>query len=125
MQYILSIIIFILGVLTPAHFTETINQENFTPDQLEQAKKLIEKYTQEDIASLDSELIYKQNCSACHGRKGGLGLAGASNLKKSTFSLEERVATLYFGLNKMQSYKDAMSEKELVAVAGYLEGLRK
>lgn len=114
-----------LGIITPAHFIDNQSQDNFTPEQLEKANELIDQFTEKDLATLDAELLYKQNCSACHGRKGGLGLAGASNLKKSTFALEERVATLYFGLNKMKSYKDALSEKELVAVAGYLEGLKK
>ena len=123
MHYIISL--FLVFSSSFLAFNSEQGDPMFTAEQLTKYKALIEQFSEEDIAAVDAALIYKQKCSSCHGRKGGLGLAGATNLKTSALSLEERVATVYFGKNKMQSYKEALKKDELVAVSVYLESLRK
>lgn len=123
MHYIISVLlVFLSGFLA---FNSESGDPLFTAEQLEKSSTLISQFSATELASIDAEMIYKQNCSSCHGRKGGLGLAGATNLKTSNLSLEERVAMVYFGKNNMQSYKEALQEDQLVAVAMYLETLRK
>ena len=126
MHYLITFFLLIFSISQTIVSPEPFSQDtNFTPEQLDHAKKIIESYQEVDMSELNAEDIFKQNCSACHGRKGGLGLAGATNLKTSTLELDHRVAMIYFGRNKMQSYKDVLSEKEIFLLASYLENLRK
>lgn len=97
----------------------------FSTEQLAIADEIIGKSKAKKVAKIEAKNIFKQSCSSCHGRKGGLGLGGAANLTKSKMPLREQVAMVYFGRNKMQSYKDTFDENELVALAGYLDTLKK
>ena len=123
MHYIISL--FLVFTSSFLAFNSEQGDPMFTAEQLTKSKALIEQFSENDLAVVDTALRYQQSCSSCHGRTGGVGLAGATNLKASALSLEERVATLYFGKNKMQSYKEALKKYELVAVSVYLESLRK
>jgi len=101
------------------------DQPDFTKEQLEFAAALIEGVSQEEIDALDGAKLFKSNCSSCHGRKGGLGLGGATNLKKSEIDITHRVAMIYYGKGKMQAYGEQIDPTKLVALAQYVETLRK
>ena len=92
---------------------------------MKQVKKVIKRVSKKDLDALDGAQLFKQNCSSCHGRKGGLGLAGAANLKKSDIDLNTRVAMIYFGRTTMTAYKGALKDTEIVALANYVKTLRK
>ena len=136
MHYILISLVFIISQI--ATLGEVVNYSHeqaekliitedplFTTEQMAQAEKMLSKTKKKAIKAVDAENIFKKNCQSCHGRKGGLGLAGAANLKKSVYSLEERIAMVYYGRKTMQAYSPALSDAEIIAVATYLETLRK
>lgn len=128
MQY-LFVLIGILAVnLTSLDYSTadiSFQESTFSQEQMKTVQSLIEGVTDEDLASLEGGKLYKQNCTTCHGRRGGLGISGATNLKKSNIELNQRVAMMYFGKGKMLTYKDALKPEEMVAIATFLESMRK
>jgi len=95
------------------------------PEQIKKAKEIIKGVKKKQIAEVDSKKKFKMHCATCHGFKGNMKINGAKKLSASKISLEESVAQIYFGKGLMTPYKDILSEVELVAVAKYIEGLRK
>lgn len=63
--------------------------------------------------------VYKQICITCHGAKGDLQLNGASNLRTSTLSQDERVQVIANGRKTMLAYKSMFSAAQIEAVAAY------
>ena len=70
-------------------------------------------------------LIYKQYCVICHGADGTLGVSNATDLTQSTTTLEERIEQITNGKGLMTPYKDILSEEQILAVAEYVEEMRK
>lgn len=70
-------------------------------------------------------LIYKQYCVICHGADGTLGVSNATDLTQSTTTMEERIEQITNGKGLMTPYKDILSEEQILAVAEYVEELRK
>ena len=64
-------------------------------------------------------------CAVCHGKTGDLNVNEAKDLTVSTISLEESVAQIYHGRGMMTAWKGIMKDYEIVAVAKYIETLRK
>lgn len=95
------------------------------PRQLEKAKKILSSIDAEAIKAVDAKRKYKQLCGICHGTKGNLNVNGAKDLTKSIISLEESVAQVYFGKGLMTAYKGILKDAEIVAVAKYIETMRK
>ncbi len=98
--------------------------EPFSSEQLDAVKKLIAEVGEEDYKAIDAAKLYKSNCTMCHGRKGGLGLGGAANLKESTLDRTMQFAMIYYGKGTMQSYKSGMNPAEIVALSAFLDTLR-
>jgi mono/diheme cytochrome c family protein len=71
-----------------------------------------------------AENIYRQKCALCHGNDGAAGIAGATDLSKSTLSPEERVAVIAAGRGNMMPFRELLSTEEMVSVANYLDKLR-
>lgn len=95
------------------------------PEQLVQAKEIIDALSKDDIAAVDAKQLFKVSCASCHGTTGNLKANGATDLTKSISSLEDNVAQIYFGKGLMLPYKSILSEAEIVALAGFVEGFRK
>lgn len=74
---------------------------------------------------VDGKKIYKKYCKSCHGRKGGLGLKGATNLKKLELNLEQRVLSIMKGKGNMTPFESVLTQEEIEAVARYTETLKK
>lgn len=79
-------------------------------------------FTGQDI---DGKKIYKQYCKSCHGKKGGLGLKGATNLKKLELSEEERIISITKGKGNMTPFESILTKEEIDAVARYTQTLKK
>lgn len=79
-------------------------------------------FTQREI---DGKKLYKKYCKSCHGRKGGLGLKGATNLKKLELGLEERISSITKGKGSMASFESILTKDEIKAVAHFTESLKK
>lgn len=99
--------------------------EGVPPEQLKKAKSIIKGVKKKQMAEVDSKKMFKMHCATCHGFKGKMTINGAKKLTASKISLEESVAQIYFGKGLMTPFKDILSETEIVAVAKYIEGLRK
>jgi len=69
--------------------------------------------------------LYKSECNQCHGENGNLGISGAFDLSKSTLTKEEAIQVITMGRGNMYGYKDLYSEKQINAVAVYIQSLRK
>ncbi len=95
------------------------------PEHLETAKEIIASISSSDIEAVDAETKYKMFCAACHGFTGDLNVNGAKDLTISKVSLVESVAQVYYGKGLMNAHKDLMEKSEIVAVAKYIETLRK
>lgn len=78
-----------------------------------------------DNSNRKGKLIYKQYCIICHGADGKLAISNATDLSKSTLPVEERVNQITNGKGLMTPYKDILSKDQILAVAEYLEELRK
>ncbi len=100
------------------------DSEDFTKEQLAEVQKIMDEVGEADWKALDAAKLYKQNCSSCHGRKGGLGLGGAANLKESKLDDVHKYAMVHFGKGTMKSYKELMKPAEIIAVSNFLETLK-
>ena len=94
-------------------------------DQLEKSKTMIASTSQEAIDKIDAGAIFKNYCGICHGRKGDLSISGSKILTETTTSLQERVAQIYFGKGTMTPFKGTLKDEEIIAVAKYIDTLKK
>ena len=95
------------------------------PENIKKAEEIIAETDTDAIAAVDGKAIYKTRCSVCHGFKGDMMLNGAKDLRKLRTSLAQRVAQVYFGRGVMKPFEGVLSNPEIVAVAKYVETLRK
>jgi len=94
-------------------------------DQLIKAEEIITSVTAEELGLLDSKLLFKQNCSICHGMKGNMKINGAKDLTKSRTTLVKSVAQVYFGRRLMTPFKGKLTDAEIVATSQYALDLGK
>ena len=74
---------------------------------------------------IDPEKLYKNNCRLCHGSKGKLGIGGASDLSKSTLNVSDAIAIIKKGKGSMTAFEGILSDKEIKAIAKYIQQLKK
>lgn len=103
---------------------EETPSEPTPPEHIEKAKEIIASVDADLVAAVNAKTKFKTFCAICHGFKGDLKVNGAKNLRKSKISLEESVAQIYFGKGLMTPFKGILKDKEIVAVAKYVETLR-
>lgn len=75
-----------------------------------------------DSSVIDGKVLYKQNCSACHGRKGKSILVKAGDLQNPKLTLEQRVETITNGSKNnptMIAFKEQFTKEEIRAIAVY------
>lgn len=72
------------------------------------------------VSTVDTQSIYKQNCMSCHGNnmEGGVG----PNLQKvgSKYNKDQIVTLLTNGKGGMPSFKNKLSNDEIVSLADWL-----
>lgn len=76
-------------------------------------------------SEVDAEKIYKSNCRICHGAKGGLGINGATDLRKSTLKKSEIADVITNGRGVMTPFKDILDEEEIKALSKFVLKLQK
>jgi cytochrome c553 len=69
--------------------------------------------------------IYMQNCAACHGADGSLGLSGATNLQTSVISGEDAAMVISRGKGNMPKYGNQLNDAEIAALVEFTQSLRK
>lgn len=74
----------------------------------------------------DGYELYQENCMACHGRDGKLGLTGANDLSSTALNLSEIKETIKNGTsNGMPQFKEMLvQEGEIDAVAEFVLTLK-
>lgn len=68
--------------------------------------------------------IYRNECVRCHGEDGAAGNYSAYNLREGKLSYEESVAVIKNGRGTMPAYGDRLSDKQIEALATYIERFR-
>ena len=83
------------------------------------------KTSKEEIAPPDGEMLYLNNCAACHGTDGKLGTSGAFDLSQTKLSTEEIKQIIIKGRNGMPPFEYLIKEdSEINAVVEYTESLK-
>jgi mono/diheme cytochrome c family protein len=82
------------------------------------------KATPSDVSDTGAA-VYEANCAMCHGGNGKKGLNNAKDLSVSTLDKASIIEIVKNGKGTMPGYKDALSEKEVDAVADYVLTLKK
>ena len=73
-----------------------------------------------------AKTLYIQNCAACHGEDGKLGVAGAKDLTKTTLNESAVIEQIKNGKNGMPPMGKLLgSEENIQAVATYIYQFRK
>jgi mono/diheme cytochrome c family protein len=93
----------------------------FTSQQIQKARDIIAKTSEADKKQVKAKAKYNMFCGACHGLKGDLEINGSKNLSKSTLSLEESVARIYYGEGMMTAFSELLTEAEILAIAEYVK----
>lgn len=76
--------------------------------------------------ALSGKELFVNNCAACHGMDGALGVSGASDLSQSKLKTEEIIEILKKGRNGMPAFEPILKSKEnMEAVTAYTLELRK
>jgi len=110
----MTLLLFILLLSCGGNSNEDKEAENTKPEQAEK----------KEVAKLDGEPVYKLYCTVCHGDDGKLGINDAGDLTESTMTMEERIERIEEGKGMMTPYKDVLSERQIQAVAEYLDKLK-
>jgi len=79
----------------------------------------------EDFAQKFGKDLYTIECARCHGVDGKLGMNGAFDLSVSSLTVDEAIQIITAGKASMPAFKDALSEKQIIAVAQYSQSLKK
>jgi cytochrome c6 len=69
--------------------------------------------------SVDGSIVYKKNCTVCHGEDGKLGVNGSKDLTISNLTLNERMAIIQNGKGLMTAFGEILTLEEVYAVANY------
>lgn len=104
---------------------ESIGAAGQPDEQIAAAKKLIASTDADKVKAVDAKKMFKNYCAICHGRKGNMQINGSKDLSKSETSLDQRVAQIYFGRGTMTPFKGIIKDEEIIAVAQYIDELRK
>ena len=69
--------------------------------------------------------LFQQNCVSCHGVDGTLNPNPAANLQQITIDSSGVVKTIQNGNGGMPSFKNALAETDITALAVYVKTLHK
>jgi len=94
-------------------------------EQVAVAKKLISSTDKDLVKAVDAKKVFKNYCAICHGRKGNMQINGSKDLSKTSTSVAQRVAQIYFGRGTMTPFKGIIKDEEVIAVAQYIDELKK
>jgi mono/diheme cytochrome c family protein len=65
--------------------------------------------------------VFLAQCALCHGEDGKKGLGGAKNLEETRLDKNQIMDLLLKGKNTMPSYRNVLSEQEMMAVVAYVK----
>ncbi|MFM7496827.1 MAG: c-type cytochrome [Bacteroidota bacterium] len=65
--------------------------------------------------------VFLSQCALCHGEDGKKGLGGAKNLQETRLDKNQIMDLLLNGKNTMPSYRNVLSQQEMMAVVAYVK----
>lgn len=84
------------------------------------------KTSNEEVSPPDGEMLFLNNCAACHGTDGKLGTSGAFDLTQTKLGTEEIKQIIIKGRNGMPPFEYLIKDdSEIDAVVEYTESLKK
>jgi uncharacterized membrane protein SirB2 len=84
----------------------------------------VNNLTDEEFAEKFGKDLYTLECYKCHGTDGKLGLSGAKDLSTSALSQEECITIITNGKGAMPIYKDIYNDRQIKAVATYIQSFK-
>ena len=85
----------------------------------------VNNLTDEEFAEKFGKDLYIIECNKCHGTDGKLGISGAKDLSTSILSSEEAIEIITNGTGAMPIYKDIYNDRQIKAVATYIQSFKK
>ncbi len=76
-------------------------------------------------STVNGKELFDASCVSCHGTDGKLGVMGASDLSISTLDLVTCIDIIKDGKGAMTAFSGALNDDQIIAVAEYIETLRK
>jgi mono/diheme cytochrome c family protein len=79
---------------------------------------------QKPPVEMNGKILFKKNCTGCHGYDGTKGAYGAKNLRKSKLDNEALVKAISNGNWIMPKWKKRLSPGQIQAIADYIKTFR-
>lgn len=73
----------------------------------------------------ESQILFEQKCSLCHGNDGTAGIGNAANLQTSKADSATSLQIITDGKGSMPPFKSQFSEQQIHKLVGYVFSLRK
>jgi hypothetical protein len=90
-------------------------------DDSQQKKKTLQII---EFASQDTvNLLFENNCAACHGKDGTAGISGAANLQTSQLKTDSIRQIITEGRNNMPSFKKILNPSQIQKISDYVKNL--
>lgn len=100
-----------LGVVCLVTTSCKSNQSNANPSSIDAVQ---------NGELIDAQVLYINNCVACHGIDGKLSAAGAKDLSVTALSTDEIIKQITIGKGVMPPFGDKFSKDEIKAIAAYV-----
>jgi uncharacterized membrane protein SirB2 len=78
-----------------------------------------------DAALYSGQTIYQNECVRCHGADGAAGVYNAGNLQTSVLNAQQAAGIIMEGKGKMKGYKKRLNQDQALAVAEYVQTLKR
>jgi mono/diheme cytochrome c family protein len=101
---------------TPSNTTETDVHSSATSN---------EPIVKDKVEVSESQILFEQKCSLCHGNDGTAGIGNAANLQTSKADSITSFKIIMDGKSSMPSFKSQLSEQQIHKLANYVFSLRK
>ena len=73
----------------------------------------------------ESQILFEQKCSLCHGNDGTAGIGNAANLQTSKVDSVTSLKIITEGKGSMPPFKSQLSEQQIHKLVSYVFSLRK
>ncbi|MFA6060854.1 MAG: cytochrome c [Taibaiella sp.] len=73
----------------------------------------------------ESQILFEQKCSLCHGKDGTAGIGNAANLQTSKADSVTSLQIIAVGKGSMPPFKSQLSEQQIHKLVSYVFTLRK
>jgi mono/diheme cytochrome c family protein len=108
----------ILTACSNADISSDTVAENYTSDTNG------EPMTNDKVEVSESQILFDQKCSMCHGKDGTAGIGNAADLQASRADSTTSLQIIMNGKGSMPSFKSQLSEQQIHKLVNYVFNLR-